>query len=416
MFQNDYRREMDGLRPSPAAVERLNRMLEEGAPARRPRRLGRRAAAALALCAALCVTAVAAGPTLWDALEARLGPYAPFAAEVEGETSGQGLRLELVKAVSDGYTARVYYTLTDETGDRLNGHTHVSGRLEVDGEGLTGSGGSQVVSYDSESRTLLLEASAKGLDTSQAVTLELTCVDPGERYIRDARFQPPAAARALDTDTTGEGAVVLSPGQTPQTSPDTADFTISSMGFDGQGRFHIRLAMAEGFDAGWLLAVPYDAAGEQMGSTLEQTAVDGGMDYTIGGVAPDDVADMASIRVYGAYCGPEAAIGGEWSLPVELEPAEQRVIPVGRTLEGGFYVERIEVSGMNIAVYYRGGDKDWFVVWATDKSGVRTGVPMGMMSAGAEDGLNLGLWSFETPAALDELASVTLLGETFPLE
>ena len=220
----------------------------------------------------------------------------------------------------------------------------------------------------------------------------------------------------LDTDTTGEGAVVLSPGQTPQTSPDTADFTISSMGFDGQGRFHIRLAMAEGFDAGWLLAVPYDAAGKQMGSTLEQTAVDGGMDYTIGGVAPDDVADMASIRVYGAYRGPEAAIEGEWSLPVELEPAEQRVIPVGRTLEDGFYVERIEVSGMNIAVYYRGGDKSWFVVWATDKNGVRTGVPMGMMSAGAEDGLNLGLWSFETPAALDELASVTLLGETFPLE
>ena len=220
----------------------------------------------------------------------------------------------------------------------------------------------------------------------------------------------------LDTDTTGEGAVVLSPGQTPQTSPDTADFTISSMGFDGQGRFHIRLAMAEGFDAGWLLAVPYDAAGKQMGSTLEQTAVDGGMDYTIGGVAPDDVADMASIRVYGAYRGPEAAIEGEWSLPVELEPAEQRVILVGRTLEDGFYVERIEVSGMNIAVYYRGGDKSWFVVWATDKNGVRTGVPMGMMSAGAEDGLNLGLWSFETPAALDELASVTLLGETFPLE
>ena len=140
------------------------------------------------------------------------------------------------------------------------------------------------------------------------------------------------------------------------------------------------------------------------------------MDYTIGGGAPDGVADMASIRVYGAYRGPGAAIEGEWSLPVELEPAEQRVILVGRTLEDGFYVERIEVSGMNIAVYYRGGDKSWFVVWATDKNGVRTGVPMGMMSAGAEDGLNLGLWSFETPAALDELASVTLLGETFPPE
>ena len=47
MFQNDYRREIDGLRPSPAAVERLNRMLEEGAPARR---MGRRAAAAVRVC------------------------------------------------------------------------------------------------------------------------------------------------------------------------------------------------------------------------------------------------------------------------------------------------------------------------------------------------------------------------------
>ena len=46
MFQNDYRREIDGLRPIPAAVERLNRMLEEGAPARGPRRHDRRARAA----------------------------------------------------------------------------------------------------------------------------------------------------------------------------------------------------------------------------------------------------------------------------------------------------------------------------------------------------------------------------------
>ena len=36
--------------------------------------------------------------------------------------------------------------------------------------------------------------------------------------------------------------------------------------------------------------------------------------------------------------------------------------------------------------------------------------------ADAEDGLNLGLWSFETPAALDELTTVSLLGETCPLE
>ncbi len=106
--------------------------------------------------------------------------------------------------------------------------------------------GNQVVSYDSESRTLLLEASAEGLDTSQAVTLDSPASTPASAISR--RPLPASAeARALDTDTRGRGPWCSSPGQTPQTSPDTADFTISSMGFDGQGRFHIRLAMAEGF-------------------------------------------------------------------------------------------------------------------------------------------------------------------------
>ena len=77
--------------------------------------------------------------------------------------------------------------------------------------------------------------------------------------------------------------MVLKAGQTPQDSPDTADFSISSMGFDGQGRFHIRLTMAEGFTGDGLLAVPYDAGNEQMGSTLERIAVDGGMDCVVGG-------------------------------------------------------------------------------------------------------------------------------------
>lgn len=187
------------------------------------------------------------------------------------------------------------------------------------------------------------------------------------------------------------------------------------MGFDGQGRFHIRLAMAEGFDAGWLLAVPYDAAGSRWAPRWSKPR------WTAAWTTPSAALRRTTWRTWppSGSTGPTAAPrrpsrgsgASRWSWV-----SGQRVIPVGRTLEGGFYVERIEVSGMNIAVYYRGGDKSWFVVWATDKNGVRTGVPMGMMSAGAEDGLNLGLWSFETPAALDELASVTLLGETFPLE
>lgn len=79
MFQSDYRREMDRLAPSRPAMEKLERLLAEGlAEGKRPRRrLGRRAALALALCGALTATALAAGPSIRQALSAHLGSFAP---------------------------------------------------------------------------------------------------------------------------------------------------------------------------------------------------------------------------------------------------------------------------------------------------------------------------------------------------
>ncbi len=71
---------------------------------------------------------------------------------------------------------------------------------------------------------------------------------------------------------------------------------------------------------------------------------------------------------------------------MELEPAEQRVILVGRNLEDGFYVERIEVSGMNIAVYYRAGTRvgSWCGPPIRTASGPE--LPMGMMTRARRDG------------------------------
>lgn len=79
MFQSDYRWEMDRLAPTQAALERLEGLLAEGpAEGKRPRRrLGRRAVAALALCGALTATALAAGPSIRQALSAHLGSFAP---------------------------------------------------------------------------------------------------------------------------------------------------------------------------------------------------------------------------------------------------------------------------------------------------------------------------------------------------
>ena len=214
------------------------------------------------------------------------------------------------------------------------------------------------------SGTLLLEASATGIDTSQPLELVAEKIDPASYMLQDSRFPAAVPEEPLETETTEDGDVVLRAGQNPQTSPDTDVVRISSAGYDGAGNFHIRLAFAEGI-TGMLLARPCNAAGEPL-AHVTATEVEGGMDC----VAEDfDLAELAYIQVYGPYRGPEPAIQGEWTLPLELEAAEQTVIQVGRTLEDGVYVDRVEVSGMNIAVFFQSEDVDWFTLWVTDQTG-----------------------------------------------
>ncbi|WP_130870024.1 hypothetical protein [Intestinimonas massiliensis (ex Afouda et al. 2020)] len=410
----DIRRALEAAGPTPAQLKDLTDKLEAAQAAPTRRRAGRRAVIALALCAALAVTAVAAGPSVWSALAEHLGPYAPFAREMEGTASDQGIRLELVSAVSDGYTARIFYTLTDEAGDRLNAdHTKVTAQLEGSDLGVVLLG-SSIVSYDADSGTLLMEAGVEGVHTSQPLELVMEKIDPASYMLWDSRFPAAVPEEPLETETTEDGDVVLKAGQNPQTSPDTDVVQISSVGFDGEGNFHIRLELAEGID-GTLVARPCNAAGEPLG-TASAVPVEGGVDCLVEGFAPSDGADLAYIQVSGPYRGPEPVIEGEWTLPVELEAAEQKVIQVGRTLEDGVYVDRVEISGMNIAVFFRSEDVDWFTLWATDSTGETFGVPLKYMNRGVDPkNLSCGLWSFETPMDLEDISSVTFLGETFPL-
>lgn len=408
----DIRRALEAVGPTPAQLKDLTDKLEAAQEAPARRRPGRRAVVALALCAALMVTAVAAGPSMWNILAEYLGPYAPFAQEMEGTASDQGVRLELVSAVSDGYTAQIFYTITDEEGGRFNAdHTTVAASLE--GTNLGGmSTGSRIVSYDADSNTLLMEVSATGIDTSQPLELVVEKIDPSSYMLWDSRFPAAVPEELLETETTEDGDVVLKAEQNPQTSPDTDVVRISSVGFDEEGNFHIRLAFAEGI-TGMLLARPCGADGTPL-ANIQAAEVEGGMDCLV--VEDFDPADLAYIQVYGPYRGPEQAIEGEWTLPLEIEAAEQKVVQVDRTLEDGVYVDRVEVSGMNIAVFFQSEDVDWFTLWITDRSGETIGVPLNYMNRRVNGtDTSCGLWSFETPMDLEDIASVTFLGETFPL-
>lgn len=408
----DIRRALEAVGPTPAQLKDLTDKLEAAQEAPARRRPGRRAVVALALCAVLMVTAVAAGPSMWNILAEYLGPYAPFAQEMEGTASDQGVRLELVSAVSDGYTAQIFYTITDEEGGRFNAdHTTVAASLE--GTNLGGmSTGSRIVSYDADSNTLLMEVSATGIDTSQPLELVVEKIDPSSYMLRNSRFPAEVPEKPLETETTEDGDVVLKAEQNPQTSSDTDVVRISSVGFDEEGNFHIRLAFAEGI-TGMLLARPCGADGTPL-ANIQAAEVEGGMDCLV--VEDFDPADLAYIQVYGPYRGPEQAIEGEWTLPLEIEAAEQKVVQVDRTLEDGVYVDRVEVSGMNIAVFFQSEDVDWFTLWITDRSGETIGVPLNYMNRRVNGtDTSCGLWSFETPMDLEDIASVTFLGETFPL-
>ena len=415
MFRTEYKREMDALAPSEAAMARLEALTKGETRGKPGRRFGRRAAAVLALSAALVVTAVAAGPSVWSALRSHLGPFGTYLSAAEGSVTDQGVKVELVASLSDGYTAMAYFTATDLTGGRFNDHTQVSARLDGALAGMGGAAGCKVISYDAGQNQLLVQVGLEGLDSGAAVQLEVSGFDPGYHYIQDARFQPPEAVLTLADQVTAEGDVVLKAGQTPQTSPDTEDVSISSMGFDGAGNFHIRLALAEGCSDKALLALPYDAAGEQMGDTGAQTAVEGGVDSLIEDITPADVADIAYIRVYGPYRSPEAVIEGTWALPVTLEPADQITIPLERALDGGAYVERIQVSNLSTVVFYRGGEREYVSLRVTDTQGQSVYVPLSFKSLDEDTALSYAIYRFEAPVELDDIVSVTVGGETFPV-
>ena len=74
-LETEVRRALEEAGPSRAQLDALVNRLDAAQAAPR-RRFGRRAALALALCGALTATALAAGPSIRQALSAHLGSFA----------------------------------------------------------------------------------------------------------------------------------------------------------------------------------------------------------------------------------------------------------------------------------------------------------------------------------------------------
>lgn len=287
-MKEEYRREMEQLGPRPEELKRLYAVIEGGTEMKKAKRLGGKAAAVL-VCAALMVTVAAAAtaPAVWEALQARLGAFAPYAQTIEGAAcADQGVEVRVLSAISDDLEARVYLSVQDVEEDRLNEFLTLDGTLTageakdpetVFANGISVVGGPStsvfdLVSYDPATKTALLSTAVYYMDTSRPTgeaqlsitglstqTAQLLTQVPCASVTGSVLDSLPAGkddqvilepdhvyGTGYDNSVLPDKHVVLAPGQTPMGIEGTEDMRVSSMGFASDGCFHIRLEFADG--------------------------------------------------------------------------------------------------------------------------------------------------------------------------
>lgn len=413
-FSEEFRRELDAIGPSGGQLDALVERLERERPA--PSRTGRRALVALAVCAALGVTALAVGPTVWQRLEGLLGGFSQYTAPMGAVSVSEGIEMKAVGSLSDGIITRVYLSATDLTGDRLNGHTEGK-NFGVDGKWLSGiiDYGLSPLSYDGESKTLLMELTAEGLDFTEPATVGIGMLRPGV-YSFNAAYPDLSLVGTgpLQTERTAEGATVLAPGQNPQTIDGLDGLTVSSMGFGDDGKFHLRLVLEPGGSgAEHILADPRSATGEtSYQAGIERVTLPDGVDIVLPALTRAQWGDVAELELYGQYHGAQADIAGKWRFEVQLEAVERRQFDVDFQY-GGCHIDWVQVSPLGVTARFTapsgGGLFDKKLLRMTLADGTAPEVTRVTGSAGTA-GPCYAIWNFKEPVALDEIISAQVAG------
>lgn len=373
----DYRREMDKIGPSDAQLARLKTALSARRETRR--RPLRAALIAAATCAALAVSVVAASPDLRARLADLLGAFAPYAQKVEGVTAiDQGIQIQVVSALADETEGWVYLAVTDLTGDRLDASTDLDGLNYVDG-GLQ--------SYDPETKTALFKQRIYmgSRDEAGKLTLQINRVTPNvvricpeEQRVDGVVYEDPVdlptelicSAPLQSFELTSNdmvetsrdlGRTVLIPGQTPA-DLGSEYLSLSSMGLDENGDFHIQVALEEKIlTEDMSLFVESASAvltnGERVEFTSTQSVVFGDGTYcditlclvdSEWKIDPERIDELELGGLIGVLAV-EEPIQGDWTLTFEVETVPERTIRAAETVNG-MTVERITCAVTSITI------------------------------------------------------------------
>ena len=464
MFEQEYRRRFDGIRPDPALVaETKGRMAAAGAGVdRRPRRVTRRAAVALAVCAALVITAAAAGPAIWQAIRDDLGDRAPYATEVQAACEDQGVRMEVHAALADTRVTRVYFTLQDLTGALFGADTtsDLTLSLETGGAFRWGNGGRglEILDYDPEQHLATLVYSRGTDELSQEpptrARLDITWFLPGvctPSLVLDGDAIPAGTLESAVLDT---GETVLLPGQNPMALEGAeGEVSVSSLGFAADGCFHIRLAQGEDvspaygpecagqpiFSVRYYLHDPEDPdrfPAQDVGDAV-WTEVEGGWDVRLPGLTAGTLPCLDYLVLRADYSVAGGRVEGDWSATVPVEPVESRAAVPGEELiwpytnngetpyghSSDARLERVAVSPLSVCA-------DFSTPEGQDKPCQLNGTELEIsvtLSGGAvltpdctgevwSQRAGWVMWEFDQPIDPEDVASVTLNGHTISLD
>lgn len=475
MLSEQYRREMERFGPRQEELERLYTLIEGGTDIKWKKWLGRRAVAAIAVCAALTLTATAAAvPAVWRSLQEHLGPFAPYAQYIRGAScTDQGIRIQVLSAVSDDLEARFYLSVQDVEGGRINEFLTLKGRLTAGEErepepGETkpvvyGGGYStrnfELVSYDPGTKTALLTAkisyedtarpngegqlTVTGMDTRQVELYgSIPLASLTDKTLKSLNVSKEDKVIYKPSDLGGTGytnavlpgkQVVLAPGQTPMPLNGTKDIRVSSIGFASDGCFHIRLEFDEGVRPALrqdgksaLLFNPRLADGvpdEVRYYVCQQTLVKGGMDILFPLIKAGDLEALqgGQMRISGDYFRPGMEIQGAWSTQFQMEHYSSVTLDWTGDLDG-CQVRQVTVSPLSVTM--RSNDKGGFAnttLYAVKKDGSTVASEPGLgaynnlAAQGGEGWDAFNTWSFEEPVDVEDISFLSLKGTLIPV-
>lgn len=435
MLQDDYRRDMDAVRPTPAQMDRLYRVLyQEEHNMERPvkkRPALRTAALAAALCGVLAITAVAVSPTLRQALADALGGFAPYAQAQDNAVTAQGIRVKAVSALADSYTLQVYAEITDLTGDRL-AHANFSGGVEMELEGeLSGLSGHEVLHYDPDAKTALVrytEWTGGEIADDLPATLKIGRIQPDFHYFHTQDIPLELlTAQVLATDTTEDGSVVLAPGQTdyPLPAKDGGDgVTVSSLGFASDGKLHILYRFPDGAVNGkqYALAVPTwkDPRAAREGTPLPKLPTNYGVRFERGGkvyydtaidLTPADLPDVAAFPSATVTYSTQAAIDGDWEVPITFTRVNEAVSPISGAFDG-YTLTELRLSPMNVILSFTSEQDHHYLQGCTVTVYLADGTVLtpqwGEIGMRDDGDAHMSRWVFDRPVEVHDVTGVAI--------